>query len=106
MCVDLTRTCPSDQYDTGPVNPGASLSSSPSSLLRIVLWQPGGAQGADEDGAERHHGGPCQLPAGGPGARRGPQAHQPAPTGPSHAVLHLQRGGPHLRDGGELKAQT
>lgn len=71
------------------------------SLLRDVLWLPGGDQGPDEDGPEHGPGRSRQLPAGGLGARRGAEAHQPAQAGAGHGVRHLQRLRHDLRPCGE-----
>lgn len=61
------------------------------SLLRDVLWLPGGDQGPDEDGPEHGPRWSRQFPAGGLGARRGAEAHQSAQAGAGHGVRRLQR---------------
>lgn len=61
------------------------------SLLRDVLWLPGGDQSPDEDGPEHGPRWSRQLPAGRLGARGGAEAHQPAQAGTGDGVRRLQR---------------
>ena len=66
-----------------------------------MLFQAGGTEGPDEDGSVHGPHRSRELPAGSAGARRGAPTHQPPQAGPGHGVRHLQRGGSHLRPGGE-----
>lgn len=56
---------------------------------RIMLRQPQGQPGPDEDGPGASAGGPRQLPSGSSGARRRVQARHRPHSGPDDGVRYL-----------------